>query len=194
MKFLKTTVIGGLVFLVPLVVLGLVIGEAIGVMLVIAEPMASFLPADSIGGVATANLIAVAIIALVCFAAGILARAEIARKLTSRAEAAVLNRIPGYVFLKGLTDTLSPHENADLKPALVSIGNVARIGLEVERVGEDRVAIYFPGSPNAWSGIVQIISVDHVKPIDVPLTRILDYAEQLGRGANDMLTAKSQTR
>ena len=194
MKFLKTTVIGGLVFLVPLVVLGLVVGEAIDVMLVVAEPMASFLPVDSIGGVAMANLIAVAIIALVCFAAGLLARAETARKLTSRAEAAVLNRIPGYMFLKGLTSTLSPDENTDLKPALVSLGNGARIGLEVERVGEDRVVIYFPASPNAWSGIVQIVSVDQVKSIDVPVTSILDYAEQLGRGANNMLTAKSRTQ
>ena len=91
MNFLKTTVIGGLVFLVPLVVLGLVIGKAIGVMLIVAEPMASFLPVDSIGGVALANLIALACIVLICFLAGLLANeageAGLARTLWDRAQA-----------------------------------------------------------------------------------------------------------
>ncbi len=49
MNFLKTTLIGGLLFLVPLMVLGVVIGKAIGFMLVIAEPMANFVPMDSLG-------------------------------------------------------------------------------------------------------------------------------------------------
>ena len=52
MNFLKTTVIGGLLFLVPLVVLGLVVAKAISVMLVVAEPMAAIFPLDSIGGLA----------------------------------------------------------------------------------------------------------------------------------------------
>jgi len=187
MNFLKTTVIGGLIFLVPMVVLGLVIGKAISVMLVIAEPMAGILPVDSVGGIAIVNVIALAIVVLVCFLAGLVARTGFAQKLADTAESTILQKIPGYTLIKGLATALSPDENVDLKPALVSLGSTARIGLEVERVGDDRAVVYFPGSPNAWSGIVQIVPADQVKYIDSPMMSVIEHAEQLGRGTHDLL-------
>ena len=57
--FFKTTAIGGLVFLVPVVVLLVVLAKAAGLMMMVAEPMAMWLPIDAIGGVALANVIAV---------------------------------------------------------------------------------------------------------------------------------------
>jgi uncharacterized membrane protein len=194
MSFLKTTIIGGLVFLVPLVVLVLVIGEAIGLVLVVAEPMATFLPIDSVAGVALANLIAAVIVLLVCFLAGLLARSALAQRLKGAAESTVLQKIPGYTFLKGITSTLSPHENADLKPALVSMGTRERIGLEVERVGDDRVVVYLPNSPNAWSGIVQIVSAKQVKPIELHMMSVMEHAEQMGRGTAKILAGESPAK
>ncbi len=58
-KFIFTTVIGGLLFLVPVVFLGIVLTKAAGFMMVIAQPLAAWVPVDSIGGVALANLIAI---------------------------------------------------------------------------------------------------------------------------------------
>jgi uncharacterized membrane protein len=191
MNFLKTTIIGGLIFLVPMVVLGLVIGKAIGIMLVIAEPMADILPVDSVGGIAMVNVIAIAIVVLVCFLAGLVARTGLAQKLADTAESTILQKIPGYTLIKGLATALSPDENVDLKPALVSLGSTARIGLEVERVGDDRAVVYFPGSPNAWSGIVQIVPADQVKYIDSPMMSVIEHAEQLGRGTHDLLAGGS---
>lgn len=191
MNFLKTTVIGGVVFLVPLVVLALVIGEAIGIMRAVAEPMARFLPVESVAGVALANVLAAVLLVLVCFLGGLLARTRPARRLADTAESAVLNRIPGYSLVKGFTSSLGPDPSAELKPVLVSLGGSARVGLEVERVGDDRVAVYFPGSPNAWSGIVQIVADDQVKLIRAPMTSVIDHAEQLGRGTRDLLRKAS---
>ncbi len=186
-EFLKTTILGGLIFLVPMVALGLILGKAIGIMLVIAEPMANFIPLDAIGGVALANLIAAAIVLLLCFLAGLLARTTPARKLAESAESKILQKIPGYTLIKGITSNLHPEENAKMTPVLVSLASTARIGLEVERVGDDEVAVYFPNSPNAWSGIVQIVPADQVKPLDKPMMSVIDHAEQLGRGTQDML-------
>ncbi len=41
--FIKTTVIGGLVFLVPVVVLVIVLAKAAGLMMMVAEPMAAYM-------------------------------------------------------------------------------------------------------------------------------------------------------
>lgn len=186
-KFIKTTILGGLVFLVPVVVIIIVVLKAASVMMAVAEPMAALVPFDSIGGIALANILAAVIVLLICFVAGLVARTRRAKALANAAETAVLQKLPGYAFLKGITSTLSPDETAGLKPVLVARGSTARVGLEVERIGDDRVAVYFPGSPNAWSGVVEIVPTDQLEYIDKPMMSIIEHAEQLGRGSHDML-------
>ena len=41
--FFKTTVIGGLVFLVPVVVLAMILAKAAGLMMMVAEPMTAYM-------------------------------------------------------------------------------------------------------------------------------------------------------
>lgn len=187
MNFIKTTVIGGLVFLVPVVVIALVVVQAGEVMLAIAEPMAEVIPVESIGGIALANLMVAAILVIVCFLAGLLARTARARKLVESVETAVLQQIPGYSLVKGFSSALGPERTANMQPVLVFRGQTSRIGLEVERTDDDRVAVYFPGSPNAWSGIVEIVAADQVSPLDKPITAVFAHAEGLGRGTRSML-------
>ena len=56
--FIKTTIIGGLLFLVPVGVLVIVLAKVVDLMLLVAEPMADLVPLDSVAGVALANIIA----------------------------------------------------------------------------------------------------------------------------------------
>jgi uncharacterized membrane protein len=190
MKFLKTTVIGGLFFLVPLVILGLIIIKAIGFMLVVAEPLAHFLPFDSIGGIALINIVALLIVVLICFLAGLVARSERAQNLANIVEDKIMQRIPGYMMIKGFKSALKPDGETDPKPVLVSFSNSKRLGLEIERVGEDRSVVYFPESPNAWSGIVKILPVECVRYIDIPVMSVIEQAELLGRGTGKLLAGR----
>ena len=64
-KFIKTTILGGLVFLVPVVVIIIVVLKAASVMMAVAEPMAALVPFDSIGGIALANILAAVIVLLI---------------------------------------------------------------------------------------------------------------------------------
>lgn len=187
MKFLKTTVIGGVLFLVPIVVLTIVLAKAYGFMMAVAEPMAEFVPLERVGGIALANLIAAAIVLLVCFGAGLLARTEAAKRLVEGIESRLVSRIPGYSFLKGLAAGFSPEQASQLKPVLVSLGPVERVGFEVERIGEDRVTVYLPSSPNAFVGIVQVVASEHVSALDAPVMAVVDHAEQLGAGTAKLL-------
>ena len=84
MKFLKTTIIGGLLFLVPVVAVVMIVGKALSVMQAVAEPVAEVLPIDSLGGVAIVNVIAAVVVLLLSFLAGLLARTKPARKFASR--------------------------------------------------------------------------------------------------------------
>ncbi len=77
-------------------------GLLVRFMLVIAAPMADWLPVDTIGGIALANLIAIVAIILVCFLAGLVARNAMASGLVKTLESKVLMKIPGYTIIKGI--------------------------------------------------------------------------------------------
>jgi uncharacterized membrane protein len=121
-SFFGTTVIGGVLFLIPVVVLVVVIAKAIGYMMVVAQPMADWLPVDTIGGVALANIIAGVALALVCFLAGLLARHALASALVSRLESRVLVNLPGYLMIKSLVSGFDESKVAGLKPVALQLG------------------------------------------------------------------------
>ncbi len=66
LRFLKTMVVGGVLFLLPIVIFIAVIGKAIQLTDKLATPIARLLPVETIAGLAVVELIAVAILVLRC--------------------------------------------------------------------------------------------------------------------------------
>ena len=102
MNFIKTTLIGGIVFLIPISICVLILGKAHKVMVRLAEPLADRVPIDTVLGVAKANLLAIIAIVLVCFLAGLLSRSRLVSRWVESLESGILYSIPGYTFIKGL--------------------------------------------------------------------------------------------
>ena len=69
--FLKTTAIGGLIFLLPMAVIGAVLGYVNNVVMVIYDPMKEYLPVSSVGSTILLFLIAVGILVMLCFSAAL---------------------------------------------------------------------------------------------------------------------------
>ena len=84
--FIKTTIIGGLLFLVPVGVLIIVLAKVVELMLMVAEPLADFIPVDSVAGVAVANIVAAIILVLICFVAGMIARRTVVSSIVEDLE------------------------------------------------------------------------------------------------------------
>lgn len=184
MHFIKTTIIGGLVFLVPVVIVVAVVGKAFKIMLLVAKPVGTLIPTEYIGGITAANLLAVLAIALLCFIAGLLAKSGLAKK-AYRSLNSVLLAIPGYAFIKGFTDSMDSSEEAakSLLPVIVRFDDNAQIGFEVERTGEGHVVVYLPGAPNPWSGSVVYFSKDRVKRLDITVAQAIRHIRGLGHGS-----------
>ena len=73
-NFMKTTIVGGLIFLIPLILLLLVLKHAMGFAAKVAKPIAEKFPVPEIGGPALVTLVAVAVLIVVAFLAGLAAR------------------------------------------------------------------------------------------------------------------------
>ena len=92
--FVKATVVGGLIFLIPLVVIVFVVGKALRLSMRVAQPMAGVLPVDSVAGIALVDVVGIVLIMVLCFAAGLVARNSLASKAVREAEARFLWKIP----------------------------------------------------------------------------------------------------
>ena len=101
--FIKTTIAGGFLFLVPLVLKVLLVREVLQFSGKLFAPIAHLLPAEHVAGIAVVDLLTVVIIVAVCFVAGLFAQTRMGRAFGDRLERAVLGRVPGFTFLKSMT-------------------------------------------------------------------------------------------
>jgi len=189
-NFIMTTVIGGLFFLVPLMFLIFILGKAVGFMMVIAKPLADWLPVDTVGGVALANLLAILAVIVVCFIAGLIARHSMASGFVKALESKVLAKIPGYAMIKGIKSGFDSSETAGMKPVALKLGTAERIALEIEKLPDGRSMVYIPSAPSVWSGVTQILPADQITYIDVPITKVIELTEKFGYGVDELLQSK----
>ena len=68
---MKTTILGGALFLVPLAFVAIVLGKAFEVSMLLAAPLDGLIPLERVAGIALANIIAIVLILAICFAAGL---------------------------------------------------------------------------------------------------------------------------
>ena len=187
-KFLKTTVIGGIVFMVPIVIFIAIIGKAIELTNKLAAPLTALIPVDSIGNITVANLLALVIVFLICFLAGLAAKSTLARKSIGNLESRVLSKIPVYGLLKSKIDAIVQPEKAEgMKPVLARFDDSWQIAFEVERIQEGVVGIYLPGAPDPWSGSVCFVTEDRIQPLELALLPVLRTLKGLGKGSNEQL-------
>jgi len=187
-SFLKTTLIGGLVFLLPLVLLVTVIGKGIQIMMMVAEPLDKLIPVESVGGIAFVNLIAIVVVLVLCFVAGFLAESVLGKKLFNSIDSKLL-AFPGYALFKArLTGNIgSDLKKKKLNPVMVKLGPKSQIGFMIEEVPGGRVAVFLPGAPDPWSGAIVFVNEDQAESINAGLRDTLQIFENLGRGSADLL-------
>ena len=186
-RLIETTLIGGLIFLIPLVFVVAVLGKAIQIMKSVAVPLANFIPYETLGGIALVPILIGLILFSSCLAAGMLARSTAGQKIYGKLDAALLQMIPGYAWVKGVTGGIRD-EDADevLKPVFVRFDDQSQLAFEVDRVAGDLVVIYLPGAPDPRSGIVSYVTSDRVQSIDVDFKLVTNICKNLGRGSNKL--------
>ncbi len=95
-NFFKTTFIGGLIFLIPIVVLVVVLKKAYSIMMVVAVPLDKLIPIEAIGGVALVNILAVLCIFVACFISGFVAKSKLGKVTFDMIDTKLVLFFPGY--------------------------------------------------------------------------------------------------
>ena len=84
--FLRITVLGGLLFLTPIVALVFILGKAFDFARRALKPVTAIIPDRLVSGATTEAILAILLIALSCFLAGLFARTPLAQRIMAGLE------------------------------------------------------------------------------------------------------------
>lgn len=191
LRFLKTTLLGGIVFLVPFVLAVILVGKALALARSAVAPISHYIPITSVGGIGLATVLAAFAVLLVCFLAGLLARTQAGRWTGSRLEHQILAAVPGYAVLRGALEGARGIESkSTVRVALARIEEAWQLAFVLEEHDAGLLTVFVPSAPSATAGSVFYLTADRVKLLDVSTTSAIACIRRLGVGSGELLKGK----
>lgn len=143
-RVMQTTILDVILFIVPIAI----IGKALELSNIIAVPLAQKLIVYSGGDRIVVHVIALVILLLCCFLAGLAAKTSLAGKIVRSLETNVLEKIPAYELIKVKAQSvLTPDEIKNLRPAMTRFDHSWQLVVEIERLADGKVVVFSPDLP-----------------------------------------------
>ena len=180
--FLRTTVIGGLLFLVPLSVLIIVLTKTMKFAQDFITPLTDRLPFESLIGLETPVLGAILFLILICFLFGLYARTPFAKNSVKKVESMILSKIPGYELLKGMSENLIGLEEGEGYPVVIlNLDGVGQIALLIEDEDDNElVTVFVPDAPSPTSGGVFFVSREVLIKVETSVAEAMTCLTNFG--------------
>jgi len=189
-EFLKATVAGGMLFLLPLVLVVLLLGHAMKLAGKVAHPISEILALDKVIGPAGEEALAVVMLLVISIAAGLIARTVTGRSIMRWSENSFFGGLPQYRMVKTMAEGFAQVESAeDLKPVLVSIEEGWQIGYLLEQLHDGWVAVFLPQAPTPMSGNVMYLPGERVRPLTITMVEAMSIVKRMGSGSSKALRA-----
>ena len=184
--FFKTSVVGGFVVVLPMIILYLLFGELIELLVQLTEPITKGLPFTALINVIIATLIAITVAVMFCFLTGLIVRTSWGGATKEWVEKKFLSRMPIYTMIKNLTRRFVGRSGEQFRPVEVDLyGSDSRLlGLIVEVLPDNRVVVFIPFAPTATVGQVYILPQERVQELDATLGSIVNSVTQWGVGTS----------
>jgi uncharacterized membrane protein len=185
-EFIKTTLIGGILIVLPVYVSILLLIKAFNGLLGVVKPIAAVIPSS----VEFEQALAIIILAALCFLAGLIARTRSGLRAKDAFENAVLSKLPGYTLIRGLTGRITGQiDEPTFAPALVEIEDALVPALIIEELPNGLFTVLVPSVPTPMAGALYILPRARVHPVDVSFTTALKVFTKWGTGAGEFVQA-----
>ncbi len=179
--FIRTTLTGGVLFLLPSVLLIMFLSKAYGILAKLAEPLSKKLP-ESVFGIDWSMILTILLLIVICFLSGLLFRSVRVKKWVSRLENTVLINIPGYAMIKSITaDTIGTKSEEQLEPITIRDGDTWNIGFLVEE-GEKLCMVFIPDAPRNDAGEMRVVASRNVQKLDITTNNFIKAIKTFGKG------------
>lgn len=193
-EFLKTTIIGGLLFLLPVALILIVLGYAMRLAGTVAEGISKFLRVDEAIGAGEVTALAVLVLVIISFAAGLIARTKGGKRIIRWSENSLLGGLPQYQLVKSMAEGLAQVESADsVSPILVSIEGGWQIGYLLEPLENGWFTVFLPQAPTPMSGNVMYMPADRIRSLEITMVQAMAIVKRMGVGSEDALRGTDLT-
>jgi hypothetical protein len=139
------------------------------------------------------QVVAVILLDCACFVVGLIVRTGPGLRAKNACERALLERLPGSTFLRGLARRLAGQSEAQtLQPALVEFDDALVPALIVEELEDGSFTVLVPSAQTPMARNVYIMSRERVHPVDIPFTQAIGVFSKRGSGAGEFVRAMRQ--
>ena len=198
-NFLKTTLLGGVIVILPITILIFAFRWLFGVVSSGINPLTD-LVVRTIPLLSNrydeliATLIVIFVILGGCFLVGLFIRTRLGQMLYSSLEGGLLSRAPGYKMVKETVNQFFGRKQSPFSSvALVQIfqNETMVTAFVTDRHGNGTVSVFVPTGPNPTSGFIYHIPEKYVHPVDVPVEDAMRSVISCGAGS-EMLVKNLQ--
>ena len=185
-EFLRTTLVGGVLVLLPIYLLLLVILKMLSAAMQLIAPIMADMPATA----HFPGLLAALVIIVACFIAGLVVRTGPGKRAIGTLQRQLLEKIPGYKMLRNLVSRVSGDEDIQtFLPALVEIEEALVPAVIVEALPDGRFVVLVPSVPTPFAGALYVLPAARVHRVNVPLRRLLQVYSKWGEGTGELVAA-----
>ena len=193
-NFFKTTVIGGVIVILPTIILIFAFRWLFSVVGSIIEPLTNLvkknlsLPEHPEQMIATTMVISV--IVLGCFLVGLFVRTRMGLMIYKSLEGSLLSRAPGYKMVKEtVNQLLGKKESPFSSVALAQVfGNDTMLTAFItDRHDNGMVTVFVPTGPNPTSGFIYHVKKEFVHPVNVSVEETMRSVISCGVGSEKLI-------
>lgn len=190
-EFTKTTLIGGLLVVLPIYLAFLLLAKTAMGLVMLLHPLTAPIPAS----VHFRTAVAAVLLMGVCFVAGLVVRTGPGQRAKEALDRNLLEKIPGYGLLRSLTGRMAGQQNETaFAVALVIIEDAFVPAFIVEELDNGSFTVFVPSVPTPAAGALYILPAERVHKVDVPFTKAVSVISQWGSGAGQLLKALEASR
>lgn len=191
MEFVLSTLLGGLLVVVPIYLAILLLLKAMASVTGLVRPVAVLLPES----LPAENVLALLLVLGICFLIGLAVRTSPGQAVRERIEKSLFERIPGYALIRSLSQRLAGKGQESVwQPALVEIEDALVPGFIIEELDDGSFTVFVPSVPTPLAGAVYVLARARVHPLEVPFTQAIQTVSRWGEGAKDLVAAMQSSR
>jgi uncharacterized membrane protein len=158
LRFIKTTITGGVLFLIPASLIIIVLGKVVSWLRPLMRPLVRTLHVDTFLELTILTALCILALAAICFLAGLIISLDKDRKVRKAVEDVVLKFLPGFEYLKVMAGEMQGSEaTSKWKAGLLADGDAWVIAFIVDEHANGLTTLFIPEAPRADSGNTKIV-------------------------------------
>jgi uncharacterized membrane protein len=190
--FVRTTVLGGVVVLLPILIMVFVVRWLFVYVTNLIEPFASAVTDTVTIPSVVADMVVIGLILLVCFFVGLVVKTKVGTWLIEGLEDGLLRKAPGYSTIKETVVQLLGREKSPFSTvALVELfGSKTMVSAFVTDAHPDgSYTVFVPTGPNPTSGMIYHVESKYVHIVAVPVEETMRSIISCGAGSSRLIRA-----